>query len=185
MTIMNKGFLIRARHAVLSALSAAALATLAALQSCAPSSGNQAAKTDLPYLKNWLAAVRRQVAAGATAPPSDQTNQTDQAQPAGHGGRIISDSDPFAPRIHKPVTPPATQQADASESAALHMLGTIRDGGIAYALIKADKQVFCVATHATLPSYPVTVAGIADQAVELDHLSPNGRHRRSTLRLGE
>jgi Tfp pilus assembly protein PilP len=150
----------------------------------------------MPDLKNWLAAATRQIASKVikvSLPPA-------QAAPApaiASARRIQPDRDPFAPPIERAVAASdafgtaetkgaeADVSATASASGSLHMLGTVHDGGIAYALIKADRQVFCVAPHAPLPSYPLTVAAVTDHAVELEQRLQDGSMRRSTLRLGE
>ncbi|MDB5777442.1 MAG: pilus assembly protein PilO [Herbaspirillum sp.] len=144
---------------------------------------------DREDLQNWLAAARRQSAANAAAvEPLEHSAPNPTIATA---ERIPGDRDPFAPPLHRTATisgiptSPDTEHADAIATAALHMLGTVRERGIAYALIQADQQLFCVAPHAPLPSYPLTVAAVTDHAVELEQRLQDGSLRRSTLRLGE
>jgi Tfp pilus assembly protein PilP len=161
----------------------------AALASCGPSSGD--APADMQDLQAWLAAIRRQSATGAALPSDRQGRDREPPQSVARPGALVAQRDPFAAPIAKPAKPTetpeptGTQRPDAGEPAALHMLGTLRSGGRAYALIKADHQVFCVAANESLPSYPVTVTGVTDHAVGLEHRLPDGGRRKSTLRLGE
>jgi Tfp pilus assembly protein PilP len=174
------GVLKPARHAILPALLAA---TAAALSACKP------AAADMQDLKNWLATARRQqiAALGLIAPSSTQTTPM---QPAAKTSaiQIIATRDPFAPLAIKIVTPslsaPGAQPASATQ-ATLHLLGTVHNGSTAYALIKAGRQVLCIASNASLPSYSTKVTNITEHAVALERLLPDGSRQQSILRQGD
>lgn len=110
---------------------------------------------------------------------------------------IAAARNPFAPLfpeaatrntgLKRPALNPSASAiaSQAGDAPALHLLGTVSGGGKIYALIEAGKRVHCVAANAPLPSYPITVARIAGNAVELERRLPDGSHLRSTLRQGE
>jgi Tfp pilus assembly protein PilP len=148
-------------------------------------------------LKTWLATARRQTAASVVAPsPADadrtsnqmqmQTQISTQPQPPEvmPAGELIATRNPFVQLLRKVAIPSSIQEIPAKETA-LHLIGTVRDGNTAYALIKADRQVLCIASNTSLPSYAIKVTSITDHAIALDRLLPDGSHRLSTLRLGE
>jgi Tfp pilus assembly protein PilP len=167
----------------------------AALPTCATAANHIFAETDADMhdLKTWLAATRRQTAASAVAPSTAHEDQianpmqiSTQAQPyeATPAGQPIATRDPFVQLALKVIVPSSAQEIPAKETT-LHLLGTVRDGNTAYALIKADRQVLCIASNTSLPSYAIKVTGITDHAITLDRLLPDGGHQLSTLRLGE
>jgi Tfp pilus assembly protein PilP len=168
----------RARHAIFSALLAAMAATLPA---CKP------ADADMQDLKNWLATARRhQIAAlGGIAPSSTQIAQI-QAAAKTSSAQIAATRDPFAPLAIKTVvsSTPRSESASATQ-ATLHLLGTLHNDNTAYALIKAGRQVLCIASNASLPSYAVKVTNITEHAVALERLLPDGSRQQSLLRLGD
>ncbi|HEY4317322.1 MAG TPA: hypothetical protein VGN04_06955 [Herbaspirillum sp.] len=153
--------------------------------------------TDMRDLKQWQAAARKAAAHRAPATHQDAAHaQSTGPEASGKkpaSTRIAATRDPFAPSLSGIGKTHPSGQANAAPSSptfaetpvTLRLLGTVRDNGTAYALIESGKQVHCVALHAALPSYPITVTGIADQAIEIDHALPDGSHRRSTLRQGE
>jgi Tfp pilus assembly protein PilP len=185
MKMTNEACPGRARRTVLRLICAMPPALLAA---CSPAPGENPASADVQDLQRWLATTRRHIAA---ALPSHTPVTAGSQRPVStqrHAGQPVTERDPFAPPERQAAAgagPDAARTERVAEPAPLRMLGTIRDGNVAYALIGAGKQVFCVAAHATLPSYPATVAAIAEHAVELDRMLPGGGHRRVTLRLGE
>jgi Tfp pilus assembly protein PilP len=148
---------------------------------------------DMQDLKTWLAATRRQAAASVVTPLPAQVDRTSnqmqistQPQPpeATPAGQLIATRDPFVQLVLKVTVPSSVQEIPAKE-ATLHLLGTVRDGNTAYALIKADRQILCIASNTSLPSYAIKVTNITDHAITLDRLLPDGSHQHSTLRLGE
>ncbi|MDB5989049.1 MAG: hypothetical protein JWQ10_452 [Herbaspirillum sp.] len=175
-----QGVLKPARHVILPTLLAA---TAAMLPACKP------VDADMQDLKNWLATARRQqiAALGSIAPSSTQTAQM-QATAKISAIQIIATRDPFAPLAIKIVAPslsaPGSQSASATE-ATLHLIGTVHNGSTAYALIKAGRQVLCIASNAPLPSYSVKVTNITEHAVALERLLPDGSRQQSILRLGD
>jgi Tfp pilus assembly protein PilP len=170
---------------------------LLCLPACAP-----VVDMDMPDLKNWQAvadkhqrdlpasgsAVRTvaQTSSKSSQPPDESGHSTDAGRAS--NDLIAATRDPFAPSIPKIAAALPSHASDATETAtpaSLRLLGTVHDGGAAYALIEADRQVYCVGLKAPLPSYPITVAGIADRTVQLDRLLPDGSRRRTTLRQGQ
>ena len=183
-------------HVLFLLLCAPAVTTLTA---CAPNA-DAGAGTDanantgggMKDLTDWLTATRQEVVDHrkiAISTPGDNGQDND----AGNrvtitSARLAAVRDPFEPftRIASAVTASdAVTQQVGDAVIALRLLGIIDDQGTAYALIEADKQILCVAAHDALPSYPITVAAINGQTVEIDRLLPDGSHRNSTLRLGQ
>jgi Tfp pilus assembly protein PilP len=163
----------------------AIVSTMLMLPACAP-----VIDTDMRDLKDWQASVRKHIPADKREPSQAPANTSVKQI----SSRIIASRDPFALPAPKITMAPSrsTKTADATASdtsdstpALLHLLGTVRDSGKIYALIEADRQVHCVALKASLPSYPITVFRIANHAVELDRLLPDGSHLRSMLRQGK
>jgi Tfp pilus assembly protein PilP len=200
---------IEFRRILRSASNAVSWISLAIAAASAEAGSNTGSNTDLQDLKTWLATARQQSAVSVIAPspaPADRTSnqmqttmhipmQTPtptqiptQAQPQAEeaipADRIIAMRDPFS-RLAPEVAVPSSVRDIPAKETALHLLGTVRDGNTAYALIKADRQVLCIASNAFLPSYAIKVTSITDHAVALDRLLPDGSHQRSTLRLGE
>jgi Tfp pilus assembly protein PilP len=161
--------------------------TTATLPTCTAAANHIFADTDadMQDLKTWLAATRRQTTAPVVAPSPMQDNQiANQMKISTPTGQLIATRDPFVQLVLK-VTVPSSAREIPSKETTLHLLGTVRDGDTAYALIKANRQVLCIASNTSLPSYAIKVTAITDHAIGLDRLLPDGSHQLSTLRLGE
>jgi Tfp pilus assembly protein PilP len=173
-----------------SRLLSATVSAMLTLPACMP-----VIDTDMRDLKDWQASARKHLPVDSLAhafanAAEEISKKADKREPS-INDRIIATRDPFASPIPKiammlsrTINTSNTTSSDPTP-ALLHLLGTVHDSGKIYALIEADKQVHCVALKAALPSYPITVFRIANHAVELDRLLPDGSHIRSTLRQGK
>jgi Tfp pilus assembly protein PilP len=183
------------RPALCAALGAAFSTLL--LPACTPRvEAGMASMADLRDLKHWQTEARKAAAHGlAGKDQADSPDVTVEKLAATRitATRIAATRDPFAPFLPYADAANHTARTDAAhanaaiaeEPVTLHLLGTVHNDGTAYALLEAGKQVHCVALKASLPSYPISVAHITDQAIEIDRRMPDGSHRRSTLRQGE
>lgn len=144
------------------------------LSDCMPSGDEY--DTDLRDLERWQALVWQEHRMKSEAPGTlgSKTLQSEQNFKKTAPQRIATTRDPFSllsqsgtqfgsKRLVK-NTPAIT--SDPSDAPIMHLLGRVDHGGKIHALIEADKRVHCVAVKAPLPSYPITVVRIADNAVE-------------------